>query len=31
MNYTQSFGGEALEEREGPVFYHSMNIKSEIR
>ena len=26
MNYTQGFGGEAFKEREGSVFYHSLNL-----
>lgn len=30
MNCTQGFAEEAFEETEGPVFYHSMNLPSEI-
>lgn len=31
MNCTQGFAEEAFEETEGPVFYHSVNLPSEIR
>jgi len=31
INCLEGFGGEAFEETEGPVFYHSLNLPSEIR